>query len=66
MPEVVFTLARAARKLGGDRYEAPLAGQDKPFVIYIPQCFSRTLNGPIETLIVTIEEGPRPDSFKEV
>ena len=39
-----FLLTRPARARGGDRYEAKLAGEDKPMVVYIPQQISRDDN----------------------
>ena len=39
--KLTFHLTRPARKRGGDRYECTLVGEEKPFVLYVPQCISR-------------------------
>ena len=52
--EVIVKLAKAARKSGGDKYEATGA---LAFNVYIPQVISRAGNGqPAEEFVVTIKE----------
>ena len=41
MIKITLKLTRIAESRGGDRYEAPLKGVDKPLVIYLPQHLSR-------------------------
>lgn len=48
--EIQFILTREARKGGGDRFEADLKGEDKPFVVYFPQTISRP-NGQVKETI---------------
>lgn len=45
--ELILQLTRPAKKSGGDRYEADMEGQDKPFVIYLPQSFTRKSGTPV-------------------
>ena len=54
MIELIFKLIRPARKEGGDRYEATLKGESKPFVIYIPQSISRASGVPFDVVNITI------------
>lgn len=54
---LVFKLERPARKGGCDRYETSISGEDKTFVIYIPQTFSRTAGTPALHIKVTIDKG---------
>lgn len=44
MEELRFKLDRKAKGRGGDRYScaAPIQGEDKPWIIYIPQAVSRS------------------------
>ena len=51
-----FKLARPARKNGGDRYEAELERNEKPFIIYIPQSLSRTAGTPALNIKVTFNK----------
>lgn len=44
-------LKRAARKVGGDRYESP----GSEFVIYIPQYISRPEGKPLDRVKITFE-----------
>ncbi len=54
--KLTLHLIRPARKAGGDRYEADVEGEDKPWVVYFPQSISRLLGGqPTESIDVTIE-----------
>lgn len=54
---LTFTLVKAARGSGGDRYEAPLK-DDRSFVIYVPQDFSRGSSGvPAKILDITLCDG---------
>lgn len=39
--KLTFILTRPAKRSGGDRYEAVVEGEDKPFVVYFPQKLSR-------------------------
>ena len=39
--KLTFHLIKAARKSGGDRYEADVEGEPKPVVFYFPQTISR-------------------------
>ena len=56
--KLMFELTRQARKTGGDRYEAKLEGEYKPWVLYIPQAVSRSKAGylPADAFEVTFEE----------
>ena len=41
-----LVLTREAKASGGDRYEVDLEGEEKPWVVYVPQSISRdTVNG---------------------
>jgi hypothetical protein len=37
MPTIEMQLTRPAAKQGGDRYEAEIQGEAKPWVVYVPQ-----------------------------
>ena len=50
----IFALTRPAKSLGGDRYEAEI-GEPKPWVLYVPQRWSRLDSKPVAALKVTIE-----------
>ncbi len=47
MTKLLFKLTRPARKFGGDRYEADLEDEYKPWVLYVPQAISRTGDGKV-------------------
>ena len=51
---LLFNLVNPARKNGGDKYEAVIEGEEKPFSIYIPQKFSRVANVCIPHFEVTL------------
>ena len=46
MTKLTFELTRPAKRFGGDRYEADI-GDNKPWVLYIPQSGSRSGKGEI-------------------
>jgi len=52
---LVFKLVRQARRFGGDRYEAELEGEYKPWVLYVPQVVSRVGGEPLDAFEVTFE-----------
>ena len=54
MTELKFNLTRAAKKSGGDRYEAEI-GEDKPMVIYIPQKLGRKDGIPASQIVITLD-----------
>ena len=54
MIELIFKLVRRAKSKGGDRYEAALKDESKPFVIYLPQSISRVNGMPFDVVNVTI------------
>jgi hypothetical protein len=39
--KLTFHLIKAAKKSGGDRYEAAVEGEERPVVFYFPQSISR-------------------------
>jgi hypothetical protein len=49
-----LVLTREARKEGGDRYEAELEGEVKPWVLYVPQSISRKNGSAEPSLTITI------------
>lgn len=56
MKTLTVKLTRPAQKGGGDRYEATIEGEQKPWVVYFPQSISRAENGsPADSLTITIE-----------
>ncbi len=54
MIELLFKLVRPARKKGGDRYEADLKGESKPFVVYFPQTICRVNDVPVYEIAMTL------------
>lgn len=52
---IQMTLTRPAAKQGGDRYEADLNGEAKPWVVYVPQSLSRVNGTPKDSITVTLE-----------
>jgi hypothetical protein len=52
---LVFKLVKSAKKLGGDRYEAEVPGDDRAFVVYFPQSITRTTGMPKQTITMTLE-----------
>ena len=48
--ELILQLTRPAKSKGGDRYESEMEGQDKPFVIYLPQSFTRKNGTPVPVI----------------
>ena len=50
---MIFKLTRPARSKGGDRYEAELKDENRPWVIYIPQIISRYEGKIIEEFEIT-------------
>ena len=52
--ELIFKLVRPAKSKGGDRYEAALEAEDKPFVIYLPQSISRVNDVPFDIVNVAV------------
>jgi len=53
---LVFKLVRQARRFGGDRYEAELEGEYKPWVLYIPQAVSRVDEKVADAFEVTFKD----------
>jgi hypothetical protein len=53
--KLTLTLAQAARKTGGDKYETDIEGETRPMSIYIPQSISRAGGTPATKLDLTIE-----------
>ena len=51
-----FELVMPARKSGGDKYEAKIEGEDRPFVIYFPQVISRSGTLPKPWITLDIED----------
>lgn len=55
--KLTFHLIKTASKSGGDRYEAGIEGEDRPFVVYFPQSISRFLDAvPRKTIEIEIKE----------
>jgi len=53
--QAVLILTQPAKSTGGDRYEAKIEGQDKPFVQYVPQYYSRQNGAPAKFAKISIE-----------
>ena len=51
--KLMFRLMRQARRFGGDRYEAELKGEYKPWVLYIPQAVSRVAGEALDAFEIT-------------
>lgn len=54
--ELTFQLKKVARKLGGDRYEAEVEGDNRAFVVYFPQSITRKNGNPPSVINVTVKE----------
>ncbi len=56
--KITLKLVRPAKSKGGDRYEAEVEGEDKPFVVYFPQSISRftSTGNPLEEIIMEIKK----------
>ena len=52
--ELTFNLTRAAKKSGGDRYEAEI-GEQQPMVIYVPQKIGRKDGIPASQILVRLD-----------
>lgn len=58
MIKLSFKMTRKAKGRGGDRYEAPIEGEDRPVVVYLPQAITRPKGGePTSKLVVSIDNG---------
>lgn len=53
MTKLMFKLTKAAKKAGGDRYEAD-TGEPRPMVIYLPQSISRHPSGIFKEMEIVI------------
>ena len=54
--KITFHLIKAARKSGGDRYEADVEGEERPVVFYFPQSISRAGGTIRRTIELEIKE----------
>jgi len=53
--KLIFKLTNPANRSGGDRYEAEMKGEERPFAIYFPQSISRKKDKPRETITVEVK-----------